>query len=105
MAHKSRESAHEKQGPKTQPAVLTGWQQIADFLGQPMAVAQRWAKTGMPITREGRHVTASTEQLSRWLGRESAMTGPAHIVAEDTDLSAELKRGLADVRKHQRRKS
>jgi hypothetical protein len=70
-----------------------------------MAIAQRWGKTGMPITRQGRQVTASTEQLSRWLGRESAMTGPAHIVADDTDLSAELKHGLADVRKNQRHKS
>jgi hypothetical protein len=33
--------------------VLNGWQQIADFLGEPISVAQRWAKSGMPITEVG----------------------------------------------------
>jgi phage terminase Nu1 subunit (DNA packaging protein) len=102
MARTPRKRLSEKQTPKTQSEVLNGWKQIADFLGQPLAVAQRWGKTGMPISHEGRQVTASTEQLNRWIGRESAMTGPAHIASDDTDLSAELKRGLAEVRKHQR---
>jgi hypothetical protein len=52
--------------------VLKGWQQIATFLGQPRSVAQRWAKSGMPVTREGRSLHASPEELNRWLGRESA---------------------------------
>jgi len=38
---------------------LKGWQQIAEFLGQPISVAQRWAKTGMPTTRQGRNVIAA----------------------------------------------
>jgi hypothetical protein len=37
-----------------EPETLKGWQQIAKFLGQPVATAQRWAKSGMPVTREGR---------------------------------------------------
>ncbi|PYX04600.1 MAG: hypothetical protein DMG85_17235 [Acidobacteria bacterium] len=28
---------------------LKGWQQIAKFLGQPVATSQRWAKSGMPV--------------------------------------------------------
>ena len=28
---------------------LKGWQQIARFLGQPISVAERWAKSGMPV--------------------------------------------------------
>jgi hypothetical protein len=32
---------------------LDGWRQIAEFLGQPSSVAQRWAKSGMPVTHEG----------------------------------------------------
>jgi hypothetical protein len=78
---------------------LKGWQQIATFLGQPLSVAQRWSKSGMPVTREGRNVYASPEALNRWLGRESAGE-PVQIASENTDLSSELKRGLSYVRKH-----
>jgi hypothetical protein len=49
---------------------LNGWEQIAEFLGQPTSVAQRWAKSGMPLTHEGRRVQASPEELNRWLGHE-----------------------------------
>jgi phage terminase Nu1 subunit (DNA packaging protein) len=51
---------------------LNGWQQIADFLGQPISVAERWAKSGMPVTHKGRRLHASRAELARWLGRESA---------------------------------
>jgi hypothetical protein len=77
--------------------LLVGWQQIATFLGVPMSTAHRWAKSGMPTRREGRSVVASVEELNGWLGREVA--GPVHISTADTDLGAELKRGLAFVKK------
>ena len=77
---------------------LDGWRQIATFLGQPSSVAQRWAKSGMPVTHEGRRVQASPEELNRWLGRE--VSEPVQITTEATDLSSELKRGLSYVRKH-----
>jgi hypothetical protein len=80
---------------------LKGWQEIASFLGQTTSVAQRWAKTGMPVAREGRRVQASPGDLTRWLGRESAGE-PVQIATETGDLSAELKRGLSYVRKHGR---
>jgi hypothetical protein len=35
------------------PISLKGWQHIAGFLGQPISVAQRWTKTGMPVNLEG----------------------------------------------------
>ncbi len=78
------------------PEKLTSWLEIAAFLGQPMAVAQRWAKSGMPVQREGRYVTAAPQELNDWLGRESGQ--PVHV-ATGGDLAAELKRGLAYVRK------
>lgn len=28
-----------------------------EFLGQPVSVAERWAKTGMPVVHQGRSVT------------------------------------------------
>jgi hypothetical protein len=79
---------------------LQGWQQIAAFLGQPVAVAQRWARSGMPVEKRGRYVYSSREGLNRWLGRESAE--PVQIATDATDLSAELKRGLSFVRKRRR---
>ena len=80
---------------------LIGWQEIAGFLGQPISVAQRWAQSGMPVSREGRRVHASPEGLNRWLGRESAGE-PVQIATESADLSSELKRGLSYVRKQSR---
>jgi hypothetical protein len=79
-------------------ASLKGWQQIATFLGQPLSVAQRWAKSGMPVTRQGRNVYAAPEELNHWLGRDAAE--PVQIASESTNLSSELKRGLSYVRKH-----
>jgi phage terminase Nu1 subunit (DNA packaging protein) len=78
---------------------LNGWQQIAEFLGQPSSAAQRWAKSGMPVTHEGRRVHASRAELTRWLGRESAGE-PVQIATESADLTSELKRRLSFVRKH-----
>lgn len=75
---------------------LKGWKQIADFLGQPASVAQRWADEGMPLRREGRFVTSTPEELNAWLGKESGK--PVHVATEETDLTAELKRGLSYVR-------
>ena len=84
---------------KNESESLKGWQQIATFLGQPLSVAQRWAKSGMPITHEGRHVHASPEELNRWLRSESAGE-PIQIATDSTGLGSELKRGLSYVRKH-----
>lgn len=80
--------------------VLKGWQQIADFLGEPTSVVQRWAAEGMPIAKQGRFVTSSPTELNAWLGRESGK--PIHVVTPQSDLSAELKRGLAFVRQKKR---
>ena len=84
--------------PKIQKERLKGWTEIASFLGQPVAVAQRWAKSGMPVTREGRFMYASREELSQYLGREAGLDVPVHIATENADLSADLKRALAHAR-------
>lgn len=85
---------------ESQSDLLKGWKRIAEFLGQPISVAQRWATTGMPVTRQGRFVVATPEELNKWLGRESGE--PVHVATNVTDLSAELKRGLSHVRKEHR---
>jgi len=83
---------------KARPDGLKGWTQIAHFLGQPVAVAQRWARSGMPVVRGGRFMTASPEELSRYLGREAGLDVPVHIASESMDLSADLKRALSYAR-------
>jgi hypothetical protein len=75
---------------------LKGWNQIATYLGEPTSVVQRWASDGMPVHRQGRFVTTTSEELSLWLGQESGK--PVHVATEDTDLAADLKRGLSFLR-------
>ena len=75
---------------------LKGWKQIAEFLGEPVSVVERWGTEGMPVSKQGRFVTATTEDLNKWLGKESGK--PVHVATENTDLAAELKRGLSFVR-------
>jgi len=87
-----------KAKPETGREALKGWNEIAKFLGQPLSVAQRWAKSDMPVKREGRHITASPAELNIWLRRESAGE-PLSIASETADLSADLKRGLSYARK------
>ena len=94
MAKHKSEARSEQRG-------LNGWEQIAAYLGQPISVAQRWAKSGMPVTRDGRRVHASRAELNRWLGRESAGE-PVQIATDSADLGSELRRGLSYVRKHRR---
>jgi phage terminase Nu1 subunit (DNA packaging protein) len=87
-----------KRLPKTEhPSPLKGWKQIAAFLGLPVSAAQRWAQSGMPVTREGQLVVASPDEINRWLGRETSE--PVHIATDSADLSAELRRGLSFVKK------
>jgi hypothetical protein len=81
---------------KKAPALLKGWQQIAEFLGEPVSVVERWASEGMPVSRQGRFVTAVPQELDAWFGKESGK--PVHVVTPETDLSAELKRGLSYLR-------
>ena len=83
-------------GAAAKPAALTGWRQIAAYLGHPSAVVQRWASEGMPVRRQGRFVTTTPEELNAWLGRESGK--PVHVATAETDLAAELKRGLSFIR-------
>lgn len=88
---------------KSNPELLKGWQAIASFLGQTPAVVERWARqSGMPVSRQGRFVTASPEELNRWLGRESGE--PVHVASESGDLAADLKRGLSYVRSQRKSK-
>src|SRR5215469_8489282 len=82
---------------------LKGWSSIAKYMAQSVATVQHWAKSGMPVSREGRSVVASPEALRDWLRRVSGQQG-TQIVTDETDLSAALRSGLKDARATRRGK-
>ena len=99
MARNAKQSPPTKAGPET----LKGWKEIAEFLGEPASLVQRWASEGMPVHKEGRFVETTPTELNAWLGKETGK--PVHVATEGTDLTAELKRGLSFVRHEKPMKS
>ena len=97
---KAKQKPSASQASRSQPELLKGWKQIASFLGEPVSVAERWGVQGMPVRREGRYVTTTPAELNAWMGRESGK--PVHVATDESDLTAELKRGLSFVRKEKR---
>ncbi len=90
--------------PTKSGQTLKGWKAIGQYLGVGAASAQQWAKSGMPVRREGRFVVADADALREWLGRESHMPGPAHVLTDNADVSAALKESISAVRRSKRRK-
>jgi hypothetical protein len=88
--------------PKSKTRTLKGWVKIAECLGQAVSVAQRRQKDGMPVTREGRIVSASPEELTAWVGKERGQKEPVHIASKGEDLLGDLKQGLSYVREHRK---
>jgi phage terminase Nu1 subunit (DNA packaging protein) len=86
-----------KRAKQKEVKALKGWQQIAAFLGEPTSVVQRWASEGMPVTKQGRFVTAMPDELNSWLGRETGK--PVHVASEGADLVTELRKGLSYARR------
>ena len=83
----------------TSVQVLKGWTAIARFLGTSPASAQTWAKQGMPVKREGRFAVADPTEVQAWLGRQSHMPKPTHILTNDTDITAALKESISVVKR------
>jgi hypothetical protein len=81
------------------PSPLKGWTAIAKFMGTTPASAQTWAKQGMPVKREGRFTVADPAEVQAWLGQQSHMPQPAHILTNETDLAAALKESLAVMKR------
>jgi phage terminase Nu1 subunit (DNA packaging protein) len=96
---KSSGKKSSNQEQTTADGPLKGWTTIAHFLGIRVATAHRWASEGMPVRREGRFTVADREAVSAWLGRESHMPKPAHVMTEDADMAAALKESIAAARK------
>jgi hypothetical protein len=82
-----------------QAVPLKGWTAIAKFLGSSPASAQTWAKIGMPVKREGRFTIADPAEVQAWLGQQSHMSQPAHILTGDADIAAALQESITSVRR------
>ena len=95
----SARKTKQKAEASPQTGRLKGWAAIADFLKMPPATAQRWAKAGMPVKREGRSMVADPDDLLAWLGREARMPAPAHIGTNTADLSSGLRESIAAAKK------
>jgi len=72
---------------------------LAKFLGTSPASAQSWVKQGMPVKHEGRFAVADPAEVQAWLGRQSHMPKPAHILTNDTDITAALKESISVVKR------
>jgi hypothetical protein len=79
--------------------MLKGWKAIAGYLGIPAATAQRWARDGMPVRKEGRFAVAEPNQLREWLGRESHMPAPAQVMTGKADVAGALKDSITALRR------
>ena len=84
---------------------LKSWKAIAAYLGIPAGTAQRWARDGMPVRREGRFTVADPTELSDWLGRESHMPGPAQVMTGKADVAGALKESIAATRRVGKRRA
>ena len=84
------------------PQIVKGWAAIGKYLGVSTATAQHWAKTGMPVRREGRYTVAAPNEIRQWLGREAHMPAPAEVLAPGTDISAALKESISALKRKKR---
>ena len=83
------------------PQVLRGWKAIADFMGQPVAVVERWAKDGMPVRRAGRYTTGQRDELSTWMAKEIGVHAPIPI-GDDRDFRDDLRASITEARRERR---
>ena len=81
------------------PQKLKGWKAVGEYLGIGAAVAQRWAKSGMPVRREGRFTVADANEIREWLGKEAHMPAPAHVLTNGADITAALKDSISAARR------
>ncbi len=93
-----------KRGQPAASETLKGWKAIGDYLGIGAAAAQRWAKSGMPVRREGRYTVADPEEVRKWLGKEAHMSAPATVVKDDADMSAALQESIREIRKDKKKR-
>jgi hypothetical protein len=98
-----------KQSHKEENAdILKGWQQIVEFLGQPVSVAERWAREGMPVERKGRFCTRRESSLvTGWDGVVRASRFTSRVKTQTSVPSSNevsLSRGTCVRNKNQKQR-
>jgi hypothetical protein len=79
--------------------VLKGWTAIAKFLGTSPAFAQDVGEARNAGEAWGRVTVADPIEVQAWLGQQSHMPKPAHILAGDADIAAALKDSISVVKR------
>ena len=54
------------------------------------------------MKRDGRFVVADPAELEAWIGRESHMGKPAHVMTGDADIAGALKESISLARQKRR---
>lgn len=97
--------ARKKAEKKSTGTELKGWTAIAGFLRIPAGTAQRWARDGMPVRREGRFTVADPGELTAWLGKEAHMPGSAQIMTNAADVADALKQSIAALGRNRKNRA
>ena len=93
-----------KQTKNTQPTVLSGWKEIARYLGRGVRTVQRWEQLGLPVSRPNGHLRSSvcttTADVDDWLlqcrsGRNRAIDDSESAGCAHVHELSELKREVA----------
>jgi hypothetical protein len=68
--------------------ILSGWKEIAHYLGRGVRTVQRWEQLGLPVRRPHSHlgspVVVSSEEIDAWLSRCSSAREPAQPIAANS---------------------
>ena len=84
--------------------ILSGWKEIARYLGRGVRTVQRWEQLGLPISRPNRHlrsaVCAASNEVDEWLHRCRSSLNPATDSADNQNCAhvheiSDLKREVA----------
>ena len=90
--------------PRVEPDTLSGWKEIATWLGKSERSAQRWeAKLGLPVRRfttpdGGQIVSASRREIDEW--RRSRVGLSISDPEESTEPESRQEPALQDARRH-----
>lgn len=86
------------------PRILKGWKAIGEYLGVGASEAERWAAgLGMPVSKVGRGIVASEQELREWIAKQSHMPGPAIVLNREADIAEALKESISSVRRQKRK--
>jgi PAS domain S-box-containing protein len=63
--------------------ILTGWKEIAEYLGCSVATAARREKQGLPVFHSGGQICAFPEDIIKWFKRQRSTHASPRIMTEE----------------------